>query len=453
MHEQVVSLRSVRPVGRSRPAGFFLLGLMAGALALAPAAAQPVGAGLGAATSATLAPRGAAPGWFVDGQSPAAEKFLHLLATSDAEGIAARQFDLRALQRAVDRAARDPKRAAAANRMLDEAFVRYVDELRALAPSSEWTVVDRGAIVPPPPPLAMLHAAAAGGSLERFIETMPWMHEHYAGLRRALVAARERGDSARVATLRLNLDRVRLLPATGPQRYVMVNAPAQRLYLYENGKIVDSMKVVVGKPTQPTPVMAALIRYTAVNPYWNLPDDLVAERIAPHVVEQGLPYLKRQGYVVLSDWTDQARRVDPATIDWKDVLAGKTEIRMRQDPGPFNAMGRMKFVFPNPAGVYLHDTPDRKLLEEPARLASAGCVRLEDAPRLARWLYGRPLVVTKGMKPEQRVDLDSPVPVYLAYLTAVPDGEQIVDYDDIYGRDRALLGDARLAARPLPNPG
>ena len=199
------------------------------------------------------------------------------------------------------------------------------------------------------------------------------------------------------------------------------------------------MRVVVGKPAQPTPQMAALIRYTAVNPYWNLPSDLVAERIAPNVVKLGLPYLREKGYVVLSDWSENAKRVDPSTLDWKAVAAGRTEIRMRQNPGPANAMGRMKFMFPNKAGVYLHDTPNKELLDEPARLLSAGCVRLEDAPRLAKWLYGRPLAVTKGMKPEQHVDLERPVPVYLAYLTAVSSGNQAVYYDDIYGFDRTRL--------------
>jgi murein L,D-transpeptidase YcbB/YkuD len=193
-------------------------------------------------------------------------------------------------------------------------------------------------------------------------------------------------------------------------------------------------------------MMAALIRYTAVNPYWNLPSDLVAERIAPNVVKLGLPYLREKGYVVLSDWGPNARRVDPATIDWKAVVAGRTELRVRQNPGPANAMGRMKFMFPNKAGVYLHDTPNKELLDEPARLLSAGCVRLEDAPRLARWLYGRPLKVTAGMKPEQKVELERAVPVYLAYLTAVTSGNQTVFYDDIYGRDRARLGE-RLASR------
>jgi len=208
------------------------------------------------------------------------------------------------------------------------------------------------------------------------------------------------------------------------------------------------MKVVVGKPAQPTPMMAAMIRYTAVRPYWNVPIDLVAERIAPNVVKDGLSYLKEQRYVVLSDWTDEATPVDPGTIDWDAVAAGSIELRVRQNPGPANAMGQMKFMFPNPQGVYLHDTPNKELMVEDARLFSGGCVRLEDAPRLAKWLYGHPLKVARKGEPEEHVDLDRPVPVYLTYLTAVSSDGQIVYLDDIYGRDRArmALAASRLVA-------
>ena len=118
----------------------------------------------------------------------------------------------------------------------------------------------------PVPIAALMREAAANGSLATFVETMPWMHETYAGLRRELLVAEQRRDRAASTRLRLNLQRARLLPGTGPQRYVMVNVAAQRLYMYENGKVVDWLRVVLGKPAQPTPQMAALIRYTAVNP-------------------------------------------------------------------------------------------------------------------------------------------------------------------------------------------
>ena len=179
-----------------------------------------------------------------------------------------------------------------------------------------------------------------------------------------------------------------------------------------------------------------------------MPVDLAAERIAPHVVKEGTGYLEKLGYVVLSDWSDQATPVDPASVDWAGVADGRVKIRVRQEPGPHNSMGRMKFMFPNPQGVYLHDTPDKELLNEAARLFSGGCVRLEDAPRLAQWLYGAPLEI-QTTQPEQPIDLDRPVPVYLAYLTAVPSDGQIVYYNDIYGTDRsemAAAGDGRVAA-------
>ena len=384
--------------------------------------------------------------WFADGQGQAALSLIDLLATSDIEGVDSRQFQIRTLQRSVRRALAGRDHERAADRMLSEAFMRYVLAVRALPPSKEWTIVDPGAVPGSPPASTMLRDAAMSGSLNALIKAMPWMHESYADLRRALIDAEREGDGTTGARLRLNLERVRLLPGAGARRYVLVNTAAQRLYIYEGGRVVDSMRVVVGKATQPTPMMAASIRFAAVNPYWNVPPDLTAERIAPNVLKNGIGYMKQQGYVVLSDWTEEATAVDPSTIDWQAVADGKAKIRVRQNPGPSNAMGRMKFMFPNAAGIYLHDTPNKELLKEEARLFSGGCVRLEDAPRLAKWLYGHALTVTRGMKPEQHVVLDEPVPVYLAYLTAVPSGGETVFYDDIYSQDQPRLASSEVAA-------
>jgi murein L,D-transpeptidase YcbB/YkuD len=249
--------------------------------------------------------------------------------------------------------------------------------------------------------------------------------------------------------LELNLQRARSLPG-GPGRYVVVNVPAQRLFMFEGGRVVDSMRVVVGKPKNPTPMMTAYIRYAALNPYWNVPPDLAAERVAPNVVSGGYGYLREKGYQVLSDWSDRAKVVSPNTVNWKAVAAGTTEVRLRQLPGPANSMGRMKFMFPNAEGVYLHDTPDREKLIEASRLFSGGCVRLEDAARLGEWMFGRRLN-PKGAKPEQKVPLPKLIPVYLTYLTAVPSGSQVAFYDDIYGRDRARIanlgGGSQISSR------
>jgi len=219
--------------------------------------------------------------------------------------------------------------------------------------------------------------------------------------------------------------------------------------MYENGQPVDTMKVVVGKPKNPTPMMAALIRFASLNPYWYVPTDLAAERIAPNVLKEGLPYLKHQGYQVMTDWNDSSTIIDPSTIDWKGVADGTTQVHVRQLPGRANAMGVMKFMFPNSQGVYLHDTPQKELLTEASRMFSGGCVRLEDAPRLGRWLFGREI---KGMssETEHRVDLAQPVPVYITYFTVVPEGSQLATYPDVYGRDKerlAAVGSPVMAAR------
>ena len=112
--------------------------------------------------------------------------------------------------------------------------------------------------------------------------------------------------------------------------------------MFEDGREVDSMRVVVGKPKYPTPMISALIRFAALNPYWYVPPDLASERIAPNVVKRGLKYLNELGYEVMSDWTPDAAIIDPSTIDWKSVAAGKTEVLIRQQPGPHNSMGRMQ---------------------------------------------------------------------------------------------------------------
>jgi murein L,D-transpeptidase YcbB/YkuD len=186
-------------------------------------------------------------------------------------------------------------------------------------------------------------------------------------------------------------------------------------------------------------MMSAYIRFVVLNPYWNAPPDITQARLAPNVLKQGQKYLKAKGYQVMSDWSDRARVLDAKSIDWNAVVAGRTQIRLRQQPGPANSMGRMKFMFPNEAGVYLHDNPERELFTEASRLYSGGCVRLEDAARLGRWMFGYDLD-WESAGTEQRVPLKNPLPVYITYLTALPDGSSsIAYYDDVYGRDAARL--------------
>ena len=257
------------------------------------------------------------------------------------------------------------------------------------------------------------------------------------------------GSSETQQLLRLNLERARALPARLGRRYVLVDAAAARLWMYEDGRAVDSMRVVIGKPSEQTPMMAATIRYVTLNPYWNVPPDLVRNRIAPGVVREGAGFLRSRRYEVLSGWSENAERLNPTSVDWAAVAAGRQELRVRQLPGPDNAMGRMKFMFPNSQGVYLHDTPDRSLLREEGRMFSAGCVRVEDAPRLARWLFGE-APRARGSEPEQQVNLPEPVPVYITYMTAAPEPQGVALRADVYNRDpvqMAMLTPAAAAPR------
>jgi murein L,D-transpeptidase YcbB/YkuD len=442
---------------------FTKLGGVAAALA---AVAAPLAASAASAATATAAApavavqggpdgvtefyraRGGYPLWLSPSSGAAAEQLIGLLSSADADGLNPGRFDVNRLAKAL-RAARggDIRAIHRAETLLSNTFVDYARELRR-PPNIGIVYVDRELIPAPPPARLLLQSAASAPSLSAFVQNMGWMNPTYAQLRRALVSGTFRTDAER-RTLALNLERARALPV-GAGRYVLVNTAAQRLFMYENGQVVDSMRVVVGKPKHATPMMSAFIRFASLNPYWNVPPDLAAERVAPNVLKSGVSYLRSAGYQVLSDWSDNASVADPTTIDWKAVAAGTTEVRLRQLPGPRNAMGRMKFMFPNKEGIYLHDTPERELLSEASRLFSGGCVRLEDAPRLGRWLYGQPLE-PQGARPEQQVPLAQPVPVYLTYLTAVPSGSQIAYFEDIYGRDAARLaqigGDGSVASR------
>ena len=379
-----------------------------------------------------------APLWLAPGAGDSAQQLISLLSTASLDGLYPDKYHVAALQQALEQA-RSGKRkdVEQADMALSEAFVAYVSDLRR-DPNIGIIYVDPDLRPAAGSPLVILLGAANAPQLPTYVRTLGWMNPIYGELRQAL-SGHTYADEHQRQLLTLNLERARALPAR-MQRYIIVNAAQQRLFMYEDGRQVDSMVVVVGKPKYPTPMMSAWIRFASLNPYWFVPPDLAAERIAPNVVRRGLKYLNDLGYEVLDDWVDDPKIIDPKTIDWKAVADGKIEVRIRQLPGPHNSMGRMKFMFPNEAGVYLHDNPERELFTEASRLYSGGCVRLEDAARLGHWMFGRDLDWTTAST-EQKVPLPTPIPVYITYLTAMPEGSSIAYYDDVYGRDAKRLAD------------
>lgn len=254
-----------------------------------------------------------------------------------------------------------------------------------------------------------------------------------------LITSLNRGALHYAQVLMVNMERARRLPAPGElKRHIVVDAGSARLFMYDNGALVDEMRAVVGSTKTQTPMMAALIRYANVNPYWNLPPEFNVKMVAPRVLAQGLGYLSERKYEVFADWTEESPELDPATIDWQAVKDGKRSLRIRRAPGPGNSMGDIKFMMPNDLGIYLHDTHDRSVFQSDERWISNGCVRVEDAQRLAIWLFG---AMPKPDDPEveKRVVLGEPVAVFLTYLTVDATAEGVVFRNDRYGRDPAAL--------------
>jgi L,D-transpeptidase YcbB len=370
--------------------------------------------------------------------SPAVDALLERVETAQFDGIdgkALKRLRTKALRRDLDRAiGGDPEDIAEAELGLSTLFADYVRAVRGAY--RDPMIYESNALAPVVPSArAALEAAAKAPSLDRYVREMGWMHPFYAPLRDAMNEPSYSAEQRR--RLWENLGRVRALPATPADRYVLVDAVGATLWMYEHGKPVGSMKVVVGKPETPTPTMAGFIRHAIVNPYWNVPTELAQRNIATQVRKQGLKYLKANGYEVMSDFTADAKPIDPKKVDWAAVARGDERIRVRQRPGTVNFMGKVKYEFPNEQGIYLHDTPDRHLFKESARQFSNGCVRLEDAERFGKWLLGKPLPKTVPGKaaPEQRLDLPTLVPVYITYLTAMPTERGIAFRNDVYGRD------------------
>jgi murein L,D-transpeptidase YcbB/YkuD len=199
------------------------------------------------------------------------------------------------------------------------------------------------------------------------------------------------------------------------RREVLIDAASATLYMLENGRIVDSMKVIVGKPTAATPELKTAISYATVNPYWHVPADIARTLTAPNVLKHGTSYLEERGYEVMSSFGPDAQVLDPESVDWQAVAQGRERVFVRQRPGPANSMGRMKFTLDYASGIYLHDTPVKDLFDQENRSLSAGCIRLEDAPRLARWLLGDEAPLASSAV-EQHIRLPRQVPVTITYL-------------------------------------
>jgi murein L,D-transpeptidase YcbB/YkuD len=375
------------------------------------------------------------PIWFKGGApTTAVTQLAQILRRAPLDGLASGPQLAAQVEAAARQAASgNPADLKAAERMLSAAWVLYVQTIKRPTPGMIYAYD----VLKPQGnrPDQILLGAASAPSLEQYLAQTAAVNPIYSSIRDAEWARMQAtGSTTPDPRVILNLERVRSIPAKG--RFVLVDAGSQRLFMYENGVPVDSMKVIVGMKKLPTPMIASIMYYITYNPYWNAPDHLVREAIAPKTLAGGRKYFEGMGYQVMADWTANSATIPFESVDWKAVAAGKTKLRIRQDPGPKNFMAQLKFPFANPQDIYLHDTPAKEHFKDKNLAQSNGCVRLEDAQRFGRWLLGRE-PVPPGTTPEIQVQIPRPVPIYITYITAQPTGTgQLTFLKDEYGWDQ-----------------
>jgi len=247
----------------------------------------------------------------------------------------------------------------------------------------------------------------------------------------------------RINSIILAMERLRWMPENLGQQYLIVNIAGFELRRVNAGKVEERMAVVVGKPYHRTPVFSDRIRFLEFNPYWNVPPDIAVNEELP-ILRRNPAGLSAQGFEVVRG----NQVTDPSSVDWSNVGPGHFPYQLRQRPGPNNALGRVKFMFPNSHNVYLHDSPAHSLFERNIRAFSHGCIRLSRPLDLAEqvlrvggvqgWTKDRINNVVASTKTTV-VNLREPLPVHITYLTAWADDGAANFRQDIYGHDAKLL--------------
>ncbi|MEJ2502097.1 MAG: L,D-transpeptidase family protein [Gemmatimonadota bacterium] len=258
----------------------------------------------------------------------------------------------------------------------------------------------------------------------------------------------------RIEALRLNLDRWRWLPRDLGERFILVNVAGFELEVVEGDSAIESMDVVVGATAHQTPIFQDTLEHMVVNPYWNVPESIAEEEIIPAALEDPT-YLERNDYELVRD----GNAIAPSSVPAAELTSG--DYRIRQKPGDGNALGHVKFIFPNANDIYLHDTPADNLFSQRSRAFSHGCIRVERPADLARTLLAtltdRDPSAYESLRQaegEQWVPFDPEIPVYILYFTAWVDEDGTIRFhDDVYDRDATLESERRQKLDPVePRP-
>ena len=403
------------------------------------------------------------PAW-IDGTrpTPQLEELVQALKDADLHGLDQARYDADALSAELE-AAREQRRASFSELRVPDldvrltyAFLSYAADL--LGWSSSPTDVDPNWVaVPVKADLkAGLRSAIERKQVRATLDGYAPSHPQYAGLQAALARLRQQpaaegSDAARQQEiLRMNLERWRWMPRDLGDTHILVNVPGYMMQVVEHGDPTLAMRVIVGAAKTATPLFSDQMTYVVFSPYWNIPTKILREETLPRLARDP-DYLRRNnlevvgtsGHVVVrasDEEDDDGEAVD--AIDWSDPEAVKG-LRLRQAPGPSNALGLVKFIFPNHFDVYLHDTPNDRLFNKPKRALSHGCIRIENPVGLAEYvLRDRPEWTQPRIRnamssaTEQSVTLKKPLPVHLAYFTVWAGADGSVSFlDDPYGLD------------------
>jgi len=249
----------------------------------------------------------------------------------------------------------------------------------------------------------------------------------------------------RIEQIKFNMERWRWLPQDLGERYIMVNTANFELDIIENGQSVTSSRAIVGRKKRPTPALSQKITYMELNPYWNIPHNIALNDMLP-CIKKDPNYLTDKNIRIFENWEDGAKEINPESIDWDTVTKENFVYKLRQDPANSNALGRVKFIFPNEFSIYLHDTPARELFNKTKRTFSSGCIRIEKPMELAaylltdnsKWTFEK-LTDALNSKKTRTILLSDPMNIHILYWTAWVDKDGTINFrDDIYGRDRQL---------------
>jgi murein L,D-transpeptidase YcbB/YkuD len=253
--------------------------------------------------------------------------------------------------------------------------------------------------------------------------------------------------ATRITQMRLNLDRIKWLYPRKSARHIVINIPAFTLFFEEDNTLRQQMKVIVGKRKNPTPVFSNMVKTIVLNPQWNVPKSIIQKEMIPALLKNKNA-MKKRGIEIFTGWDKDAKKISGRSVNWAKYRYSKTvPYRFAQVSGYRNALGKIKFLFPNEFSVYMHDTPNKKLFNRNVRAFSHGCIRLHKPRELLQTFstfntninFKKSKKILKGKK-KVYFGLKNKVPVDVIYLTAYVDNAGILQFrNDIYGYDKMQL--------------